>query len=136
MMECFDKSFDISVLWEIKMKEHTGGLRPNSSPQQEPSEAALPGTQLGWHSTAQHSSVLHPGRKHILTVSFRDVNQHISNGCSTFFHQKRGLTPYFHQFPLILLVLEDLKINPLSYLVWFWSLKWFEMSFFSLFSLI
>lgn len=91
---------------------------------------------MAQHSTAQHSSVLHPGRKHILTVSFRDVNQHISNGCSTFFHQKRGLTLYFHQFPLILLVLEDLKINPLSYLVWFWSLKWFEMSFFSLFSLI
>lgn len=52
MMECFDKSFDISVSWEIEMKGRTGGLQPNCSPQQEPSKAALPGTQLGWHSTA------------------------------------------------------------------------------------
>lgn len=52
MMECFDKSFDISVSWEIEMKGRTGGLQPNCSPQQEPSKAALPDTQLGWHSTA------------------------------------------------------------------------------------
>lgn len=50
---------------------------------------------MAQHSTAQHSSVLHPGRKHILTVSFRDVNQHISNGCSTFFSPKEGLNPVF-----------------------------------------
>lgn len=51
----------------------------------------------------------------------RDVPGHSSETYITF-SAKRGLTLYFHQFSLSLLALKDLKINPLLYLVWFWSL--------------